>query len=260
MANQIGEYSGRVDGRFSNVYDGSIRVNDSELSDENRRLLQSFNNRDYGITELRDYDLDSISKIVEEEMKMHPTGSVGDLTVDYYQPYITKILNDITSQRNRIVNSVYQKNDEINVLSSLDKLAKSANFLANCQRQYLGKNIVNEAVKTQAANLSEIIKGDIQKLPQYNQERIETMTRYQSLKDEYEKKSRFGRFIARLTGKTGELDAARAQAHSYNNVYPENNSPVVINNGSTQYQFADVENPNNYSTESQTFGGVRPRR
>ena len=81
------------------------------------------------------------------------------------------------------------------------------------------------------------------------EQRRKATNRYQTLREEYERKSAFGKLLARLTGKTGSLDQARTVANSYESGNLQTQGPIVTNDGNIQYQFTNVEDPNMYQSQ-----------
>ena len=231
----------RKPGENGNLYDGRI-FSDEELkllSNETKRLYDSFFNRDYSVTALRQYDYDQIVTIINEiiqGLKQQREDITGFYAMEKMNAFGVKILNDIILKRNSIVDR--KKWDKSEDSRHLENLNKSLEFLVNNNNGYnFGlRNIarieyVNEVIKKQAKQIKETIEKDMIALPRYVTQYQQAQSRYAQEKAKWERKSRLGQFLSRLTGKDREYNDARQQATSYNSVSGSIGNTTINQNG-----------------------------
>lgn len=228
-------------GGNGNLYDGRIFSNEELklLSNETRRLYDSFFNRDYSVTALRQYDYDQIVKIINEViqgLKQQREDITGFYAREKMNAFGVKIMNDIISKRNSIVER--KKWDKIEDSRHLENLNESLEFLINNNNDYnFGLRVinrieyVNEVIKKQAKQIKETIEKDMIALPQYASQYQKVQSRYMQEKAKWERKSRLGQFLGRLTGKDKAFNDARRQAASYNSVRAMVGNTTIIQNG-----------------------------
>ena len=245
----------RKPGEKGNLYDGRI-FSDEELkllSNETRRLYDSFFNRDYSITELREYDYENIVKIIDEVikgLKIQGVDITGYYAREKMNAFGVKILNDIISKRNSIVQR--KKWDKIEEDMQLEKLNSSVEFLVNNNKGYnfglreIGRiEYVNKVIKEQARKIKETIDRDMVAMPTYVAQYQEIQSKYAHEKAKWESKSRLGQFFARLTGKDKEYNDARRQAVSYNSIRLDSYGSTIKHKGDYVPATSIEDNSNN---------------
>lgn len=202
------------------------------LSEENRRIYDSWTHTEYKeINMFSKYDFEKMFPVLEE-MQSHIRGIIPNETMNMY---VKAVINQIMLERNKIVAAgTYNRT----VQEQLENLTKCLNMLVS----YKGKSkdfdgrkvdiIGEETLYDEKGNIfrvdyykkieemQKMLENDKIRYPIYveylDQKSKKVCEKYYELKSEYDKKSKIGKFIARLTGKERELeDAKRKYDYAY---------------------------------------------
>ena len=143
--------------------------------------------------------------------------------------YVKGVINQIMMERNKIVSSGLYK-EEIkkqleNLTTCINDLASyegKSTYIGGLEANIIGREGVYDYTGKQTSvidfskkikEMQEMLKNDNQRYPllvEYNNKKIkETRAKYQELKNNYDNKSKIGKFIARFTGKERELENAK---------------------------------------------------
>ena len=197
------------------------------LSEENRRIYDSWTSTEYKeINGFSAYDFEKMFPVLEE-MQSHIHGIIPNETMNMY---VKAVINQIMLERNKIVAAgIYNRT----VQEQLENLTGCLNILAS----YKGKSkdfdgrkvdiIGEETLYDEKGNIfrvdyykkieemQKMLENDKIRYPIYveylDQKSKKVCEKYNELKSEYDKKSKIGKFIARLTGKERELEDAKRE-------------------------------------------------
>ena len=194
----------------------------SMLSEENKKIYDKCMRTEYSKKDMFfKQDFEEMFPVLDE-MREHLNKPVNIGHQDeIMNMYVKGVINQIMMERNKIVSS--GRYDE-EIKKQLENLTKCINDLASYEGKstYIGgfqvdiighegtydhtgkqTSVIDYSKKIK--EMQEMLKNDNQRYPllvEYNTNKIkETRAKYQELKNNYDNKSKIGKFIARFTGK-----------------------------------------------------------
>lgn len=197
------------------------------LSEENRKIYDSWTSTEYKeINRFSAYDFEKMFPVLEE-MQSHIVGIIPNETMNMY---VKAVINQIMLERNKIVAAgIYNRT----VQEQLENLTRCLNVLASYkgkiksfdgptvdiigeEKYYDNKgNIFRVDYYKKIEEMQKMLENDKIRYPIYveylDQKKQKAHKKYYELKSEYDKKSKIGKFIARLTGKERELEDAKRE-------------------------------------------------
>ena len=235
----IGRNELRTDGLFYKIFDDTL------LTDEEKRRLSIENSNAYfrlieknlNESAIDNFDIRRLESIIKEAM---PDQSIDSISPDHEREerkkyFFIRIINEVVNRRNEIVSNLFSSN--ANELITLDFSI----------RTIMGQYKEGEPLREIAQRIHEELEKDIQKHPAYVAYRQELRKRYWELDYEYQKKSSFGRLIAKLKGEEKEVLRAKYEAENQMwSSHPGESSKDYVNSGDDQYQFNRLKSSEDY--------------
>ena len=237
------------------------------LSEENRRIYDSWTRTEYKeINMFSKYDFEKMFPVLEE-MQSHIRGRAQDQTMNMY---VKAVINQIMLERNKIVEKgTYNQT----VQEQLENLTKCLNELASYKEKstYIngqqvdiigreslydrdGKRVSTVDYYEKIEEMQKMLENDKIRYPIYaeylEQRRQKANSKYYELKRKYDKKSKIGKFIFRITGKEQEIKRAeQIREYIYHEDAARQNDSVVGLSEDGMYM-ASLREPKTYDVEN----------
>lgn len=235
-------------------------------TEENRRIYDSWTRTEYKeINMFSKHDFEKMFPVLEE-MQSHIRGRAQDQTMNMY---VKAVINQIMLERNKIVekgtyNRTVQEQLE-NLTKCLNELAsykEKSTYINGQQVDIIGEeklydekgNIFRVDYYKKIEEMQKLLENDKIRYPIYaeylEQRRQKANSKYYELKRKYDKKSKIGKFIFRITGKEQEIKRAeQIREYIYHEDAARQNDSVVGLSEDGMYM-SSLREPKTYDVEN----------
>lgn len=226
-----------------------------------RALLNSYMAKDFSVSRIDEHYLNNAIKM---SLRLAELKKIGDASLEMTEittSVMTHMFNEIIAKRNDLISNheVLSQEEVVSKLSFLkENISKITEFIEvkNNEIGYSMASILSKGdhdgfrKKSTYDNFMETAKASIAGLnndmlafPEYKKKKDESLKKYYAAKAEYDKKSIFGKFVARFNGSKKRLDEARSDSNKLSTYLDAKLRFQGLENGLLQF-----DNENSYGS------------